>query len=136
MREIGAYDLVEPTGWIIIPLRDPHNPQQPIKTWMLQLAVLANHQNGRDTHIRQIKIHSPIETTSVLLQPKFTAVEIAEWSTIRWKVEIQIEREIWFNYWLLKIIESIYGHALFIVDSLSFFLILIVIINVYYYYYY
>ena len=93
LREIGAYDLVEPTGWIIIPLRDPtsnENQQQqqqqqsqPIKTWMLQLAVLANHQNGRDTHIRQIKIHSPIETTSVLLQPKFTAVEISEWSTIR-----------------------------------------------------
>lgn len=83
LREIGAYDLVEPTGWIIIPLRDPNNQQQPIKTWMLQLAVLANHQNGRDTHIRQIKIHSPIETTSVLLQPKFTAVEISEWSTVR-----------------------------------------------------
>lgn len=90
LREIGAYDLVEPAGWIIIPLRDlswsssSSLPQaHPIKTWMLQLAVLANHQNGRDTHIRQIKIHSPIETTSVLLQPKFTAVEIAEWSTIR-----------------------------------------------------
>lgn len=83
LREIGAYDLLEPAGWIIIPLRDPSNAQQPIKTWMLQLGVLANHQNGRDTHIRQIKIHSPIETTSVLLQPKFTAVEISEWSTIR-----------------------------------------------------
>ena len=81
LREIGTYDLLEPAGWIIIPLRDANN--QPIKTWMLQLAVLANHQNGRDTHIRQIKIHSPIETTSIILQPKFSAVEIAEWSTIR-----------------------------------------------------
>ena len=81
LRDIGTYDLVEPAGWIIIPLRDANS--QPIKTWMLQLAVLANHQNGRDTHIRQIKIHSPIETTSIILQPKFSAVEIAEWSTTR-----------------------------------------------------
>jgi anaphase-promoting complex subunit 10 len=81
LHEIGAYDLVEPAGWIIIPLRDAKN--KPIKTWMLQLAVLANHQNGRDTHIRQIKIHSPIETTSIILHPKFSAVEIGEWSTIR-----------------------------------------------------
>ena len=86
LREIGAYDLQEPAGWIIIPLKDPKetlSSNQPIKTWMLQLAVLANHQNGRDTHIRQIKIHSPIETPSVILQPKFSAVEIGEWSTIR-----------------------------------------------------
>lgn len=86
LREIGAYDLQEPAGWIIIPLKDPketRNSTQPIKTWMLQLAVLANHQNGRDTHIRQIKIHSPIETTSIILQPKFGAVEIGEWATIR-----------------------------------------------------
>jgi anaphase-promoting complex subunit 10 len=77
LREIGTYDLQEPAGWIIIPFA------QPIKTWMLQLAVLSNHQNGRDTHIRQIKLHSPIETTSIMLQPKFSAVEIAEWSTTR-----------------------------------------------------
>ena len=84
LREIGGYDLIEPSGWIIIPLKDPKDvKEQPIKTWMLQLAVLANHQNGRDTHIRQIKIHSPIETTSVILEPKFSAVEISEWSTIR-----------------------------------------------------
>ena len=84
LREIGTYDLLEPAGWIIIPLKDPKDVKNlPIKTWMLQLAVLANHQNGRDTHIRQIKIHSPIETTSVILQPKFSAVEIGEWSSIR-----------------------------------------------------
>ena len=84
LREIGSYDLLEPAGWIIIPLKDPKDVKNlPIKTWMLQLAVLANHQNGRDTHIRQIKIHSPIETTSVILHPKFSAVEIGEWSSIR-----------------------------------------------------
>ena len=40
-------------------------------------------QNGRDSHVRQIKVHSPIETTSIFLQPKFTDIEIAQWSSIR-----------------------------------------------------
>lgn len=26
---------------------------------MLQIAVLSNHLNGRDTHVRQIKIYGP-----------------------------------------------------------------------------
>lgn len=81
LKEIISFDLQEPCGWVIIPLIDADN--QPIKTWMLQIAILANHQNGRDTHVRQIKIHSPIETTSIFLDPKFTDVDIAQWSTIR-----------------------------------------------------
>ena len=81
LREITTFDLQEPCGWVIVPLNDSEN--QPIKTWMLQISILANHQNGRDTHVRQIKIHSPIETTSIFLQPKFTDIEIAQWSSIR-----------------------------------------------------
>jgi anaphase-promoting complex subunit 10 len=30
-----------------------------LKAFCLQLAVLSNHQNGRDTHIRQIKVFGP-----------------------------------------------------------------------------
>lgn len=32
-----------------------------LKAFMLQIAVLSNHQNGRDTHIRKIKIFGPRE---------------------------------------------------------------------------
>lgn len=35
---------------------------RPLRTFFLQIVVLAMHQNGRDTHIRQIKIYSPRET--------------------------------------------------------------------------
>ena len=31
----------------------------PLRCHMIQLAVIANHQNGRDTHLRQIKIYGP-----------------------------------------------------------------------------
>ena len=30
-----------------------------LRAFLVQLAVLSNHQNGRDTHIRQIKIYGP-----------------------------------------------------------------------------
>uniref|UniRef100_A0A915KQ68 Anaphase-promoting complex subunit 10 n=1 Tax=Romanomermis culicivorax TaxID=13658 RepID=A0A915KQ68_ROMCU len=34
-------------------------PKRIIKTFMVQIAVVLNHQNGRDTHIRQIKLFGP-----------------------------------------------------------------------------
>lgn len=30
-----------------------------VSTFMLQIAVLTNHLNGRDTHVRQIKVYGP-----------------------------------------------------------------------------
>uniref|UniRef100_A0A2C9JWQ3 Anaphase-promoting complex subunit 10 n=1 Tax=Biomphalaria glabrata TaxID=6526 RepID=A0A2C9JWQ3_BIOGL len=56
--EIEQVELSEPTGWVCIPLKDVHD--KPIRTFMIQIAVLSNHQNGRDTHIRRIKVRSPV----------------------------------------------------------------------------
>lgn len=30
-----------------------------LKTFLIQICVLANHQNGKDTHLRAIRIFSP-----------------------------------------------------------------------------
>uniref|UniRef100_A0A8B9GIQ8 Anaphase-promoting complex subunit 10 n=1 Tax=Amazona collaria TaxID=241587 RepID=A0A8B9GIQ8_9PSIT len=57
-------ELVEPSGWIHVPLTDTH--KKPIRTFMIQIAVLANHQNGRDTHMRQIKVYTPVEESSIV----------------------------------------------------------------------
>eukprot|EP01132_Coremiostelium_polycephalum_P002864 gene2864-3559_t len=54
LQEIITTDLGEPSGWINIPL---HLNNKPLKANLLQISILANHQNGRDTHIRQIKIY-------------------------------------------------------------------------------
>lgn len=35
--------------------------QTPLRTFFLQVAIIAMHQNGRDTHIRQVKIYAPRE---------------------------------------------------------------------------
>lgn len=52
---------------------------------MIQIAVISNHQNGRDTHMRQIKIHSPTEGSNYPLEQfgKFSTVEFQQYTTIR-----------------------------------------------------
>uniref|UniRef100_A0A8C2QHX6 Anaphase-promoting complex subunit 10 n=1 Tax=Cricetulus griseus TaxID=10029 RepID=A0A8C2QHX6_CRIGR len=63
LQEIQQLELVEPSGWIHVPLTDNH--KKPTRTFMIQIAILAYHQNGRDTHMRQIKIHTPVEENSI-----------------------------------------------------------------------
>jgi anaphase-promoting complex subunit 10 len=81
LSEIEQVELSEPSGWVVIALRDLHG--KAIRTFMIQIAVLSNHQNGRDTHMRQIKIHSPVQEASVTKKPNFTTVEMSQYSCIR-----------------------------------------------------
>ncbi|XP_066960107.1 anaphase-promoting complex subunit 10 isoform X2 [Macrobrachium rosenbergii] len=83
LQEIEVVDLHEPTGWLLIPLKDIHD--RPIRTYMVQIAVLSNHQNGRDTHMRQIKIHSPVEDKAVAVDclGAFTSPTFKSYSCIR-----------------------------------------------------
>ena len=77
-------DLNEPSGWVVIPLKDANDA--PIRSFLIQIAVLSNHQNGRDTHIRQIKVHSPVVEApfSLLDFPmNFSTVEFSQHSVIR-----------------------------------------------------
>ncbi|TRY63773.1 hypothetical protein TCAL_11496 [Tigriopus californicus] len=73
LQEIEVVDLQEPNGWVHIPLTDLND--RLVRTFMVQIAVIANHQQGRDTHLRQIKIHSSVEDRPV------TTSEFAEWTT-------------------------------------------------------
>lgn len=84
LQEIELMDLNEPSGWVVIPLKDAN--ESPIRAFLIQIAVLSNHQNGRDTHIRQIKVHSPVENVPFSIEDlpvTFTTVEFSQHSTIR-----------------------------------------------------
>jgi len=62
--------LHEPNGWVVLQLK-PHSKQyyynnnqykntfKCLKTNKIIIEILSSHQQGRDTHIRQIKIYSP-----------------------------------------------------------------------------
>ena len=45
-------EVSQPQGWIVIPLGE-------VSGRLLQILILANHQNGRDTHVRQVKVFGP-----------------------------------------------------------------------------
>lgn len=90
LREIEKFPLNEPSGWLFLKIHD--RPQsKPVRTFMIQIAILQNHQNGRDTHLRQIKIFSTEreETTnwnkiiSGQKMPYFQTVAASQYSTIR-----------------------------------------------------
>jgi len=57
LQEIEQIEMDKPTGWVVISLKDGN--EAPIRACHIQIAVLGNHQNGRDTHLRQVKIYSP-----------------------------------------------------------------------------
>lgn len=92
LQEIEAIDLLEPTGWTFIPLQSVIHSNdaplsKPLRTFMVQIAVLSNHQNGRDTHMRQIKIFAPVEGGPVgmasLSNAAFTTNDFSRFSCIR-----------------------------------------------------
>ncbi|XP_077499706.1 anaphase-promoting complex subunit 10-like [Amblyomma americanum] len=83
LRELIAFNLKRPSGWVRIATRDVYG--QPVRTFLVQIAVLSNHLNGQDTHLRQIKLYSPLQhgDVSVLRNVRFTSPEFRMFSCIR-----------------------------------------------------
>ena len=52
IHTLRTEEVSEPQGWIVIPLAA-------VRARVLQILILANHQNGRDTHVRQVKVFGP-----------------------------------------------------------------------------
>jgi anaphase-promoting complex subunit 10 len=57
LTPVTEVEFHEPTGWVPIPLLDAR--QRPLTTFCLQIAMVAMHQNGRDTHVRLVRIFGP-----------------------------------------------------------------------------
>ncbi|XP_064090713.1 anaphase-promoting complex subunit 10-like [Macrobrachium nipponense] len=83
LQEVKVIDCVEPNGWVYIPLNDYLEP--PFRTFMLQLAVVLNHDDGQDTRIRQIRVHSPVgmPVVAVDCQGYFTSPIFKSFAFIR-----------------------------------------------------
>ena len=58
LREVRCVELENPNGWVRVRLRAADDASY-LRAYFVQIAILANHQNGRDTHVRQIKIFGP-----------------------------------------------------------------------------
>lgn len=81
--DLFEYFLFIFAGWVHIPIKDIRD--NPVRMFMIQIAVTSNHQNGRDTHMRQIKIHSPTEGQNITVDNfcKFSTVSLQKFATIR-----------------------------------------------------
>ncbi|XP_061356143.1 anaphase-promoting complex subunit 10 isoform X2 [Gastrolobium bilobum] len=83
LKEIKTVELVKPTGWVYVSLSGVDPRETFVNTFMLQIAVLSNHLNGRDTHVRQIKVYGP-RPNPIPHQPfQFTSTEFITYSSIR-----------------------------------------------------
>ncbi len=94
------YDLVEiksvqvppkHVGWLSIQLTEDGfallalliDSDEPIAPHFLQLAILANHLGGRDSHVRLMKVFGPKKANMAINMPHFTAPEFTAYETIR-----------------------------------------------------
>lgn len=90
LRTVRTEEVHEPQGWINIPLGGPMVDDRDrdglvrsrgdssgrqgegelcTSGKLLQIGVLSNHQNGRDTHVRQVRVFGPRkDVTSTLVQ--------------------------------------------------------------------
>jgi anaphase-promoting complex subunit 10 len=87
LEEVFLLDLEEPTGWVYVPVGTAanHGGQGVLRCHFLQIEVLAMHQSGRDTHIRQVKVFGPRRSVGqqrTLFAPSDT-VEMGQFSCIR-----------------------------------------------------
>jgi Anaphase-promoting complex, subunit 10 (APC10) len=64
LRSVREVSLEDPVGWVWIPLWDAdlEGPRpRPLRVHLLQLAITAMHQHGRDTHVRQVVVFGPVD---------------------------------------------------------------------------
>jgi anaphase-promoting complex subunit 10 len=66
LTQFAELQLVSPAGWQDVPIADCGGgiDGHSLCCWIVQLQVKENHQNGKDTHIRAIKIFGLDETAS------------------------------------------------------------------------
>lgn len=57
LEQITVLDLEEPEEWVDIQITNKDGT--PVKAFLFQIGILSNHQNGRDTHVRQVKVFEP-----------------------------------------------------------------------------
>ncbi|CAG9315267.1 unnamed protein product [Blepharisma stoltei] len=80
--EVQTVDLDEPTGWFNFSLgKQQGGAFRPVKTHIVQLMVLQNQHNGRDTHIREIKIFGPREDLKIAF-PNFNSAAYSKYAFI------------------------------------------------------
>jgi anaphase-promoting complex subunit 10 len=85
LQEVRAVTLDRPDGWITFDVSaepgDDGEGFKPIHAYILQVIILANHMNGKDTHVRGMRVLGPVEDQASwddpfpFVDPKFKMYE-------------------------------------------------------------
>lgn len=85
LQEVEQIEMDKPSGWVVITLKDGNS--LPIRAFHLQIAVLGNHQNGRDTHLRHVKVYSPTNNNNIStlsdIDNDFSTTNLAQHTVLR-----------------------------------------------------
>ncbi|KNC87681.1 anaphase-promoting complex subunit 10 [Sphaeroforma arctica JP610] len=81
LREITQMSMTEPSGWVSVPLTRTDQTAG-VQANLLEITMLSNHQNGRDTHMRQIKVFGPVERGISVIE-KFQDPNLETYSNLR-----------------------------------------------------
>lgn len=93
LNEVIKIEFNQPVGWKNLNFKDISNFGF-LKCYILKIQFLSNHQNGKDCHVRGIKIYSPSQNLSsvsnkyndssnVLADFEFTSMKLKRESVIR-----------------------------------------------------
>ncbi|KFD55518.1 hypothetical protein M513_03570 [Trichuris suis] len=58
LSQVCLVEIRQPNGWAMIPLQCP-STHGVVRAFVIQIAIVQNHQNGRDSHVRQVRIFGP-----------------------------------------------------------------------------
>lgn len=83
--EVATLSLNKPVGWKHIAFNEKHGLESGLKTFLIRLLIVANHQHGKDTHLRSVKIYSPMVgfNMSSTVLGEFTSRKLLSESCIR-----------------------------------------------------
>ncbi|GAA6014923.1 hypothetical protein JCM10207_002228 [Rhodosporidiobolus poonsookiae] len=83
LQEVKWHEMAAPKGWQVMELGSGRGEDDVIRAHLIQIAIISNHMNGKDTHVRGIKVFAPqpLELDDDLLP--FRSVAFKQHETIR-----------------------------------------------------
>jgi anaphase-promoting complex subunit 10 len=84
--DVCGIELNEPMGWIPLQLYTENDLNGYLRTHLIQIQILSMHQNGRDTHIRQVKVFGPRTSPRVMgncTLDMFQSLEMQQYALLR-----------------------------------------------------
>ncbi|KAF3926928.1 hypothetical protein ABW20_dc0106536 [Dactylellina cionopaga] len=99
LQEVCVLEFTQPVGWQEAPLEGVH-ADGILRTFLIQVCILSNHQNGKDTHVRGLQIYSPLrylESQPTSITPGLDQINTSDISALSPTWFLKDSKDIPFN---------------------------------------